>query len=87
MKESNARLTGRPDRIEYSGRALSVHRGTTAEPLAEKGFEAVFRNACESIGWQEAAAPLEAGWGLENGAAAVRSAAGAGRTGRPGQQE
>jgi len=37
--------------IEYFGLALSVHHGTTTEPLAQKGFEAVFRNACESVGW------------------------------------
>ena len=39
------------DWIEYFGLALSVHHGTTTEPLAQKGFEAVFRNACESVGW------------------------------------
>lgn len=38
--------------IEYFGLALSVHHGTTTEPLAQKGFEAVFRNACESVGWE-----------------------------------
>lgn len=37
--------------IEYFGLALSVHHGTTTEPLAQKGFETVFRNACESTGW------------------------------------
>ncbi len=37
--------------IEYFGLALSVHHGTTSEPLAQKSFEAVFRNACESSGW------------------------------------
>ena len=37
--------------IEYFGLALSVHHGTTTEPLALKGFETVFRNACESTGW------------------------------------
>ena len=39
------------DWIEYFGLALSVHHGTTTEPLAQKGFETVFRNACESVGW------------------------------------
>lgn len=38
--------------IEYFGLALSVHHGTTTEPLAQKSFETVFRNACESVGWQ-----------------------------------
>ena len=38
--------------IEYFGLALSVHHGTTTEPLAQKGFETVFRNACESVGWE-----------------------------------
>ena len=37
--------------IEYFGLALSVHHGMTTEPLAQKSFETVFRNACEFIGW------------------------------------
>lgn len=41
-----------PEWIEYFGLALSVHHGTTSEPLAQKGFEAVFRNACESVDWE-----------------------------------
>lgn len=45
-------LTAAQGWIEYFGLALSVHHGTTTEPLAQKGFEAVFRNACESVGWQ-----------------------------------
>lgn len=40
------------DWIEYFGLALSVHHGTTTQPLEQKGFETVFRNACESVGWQ-----------------------------------
>ncbi len=40
-----------PEWIEYFGLALSVHHGTTLEPLAQKGFETVFRNACESVRW------------------------------------
>lgn len=40
-----------PEWIEYFGLALSVHHGTTLEPLAQKGFETVFCNACESVGW------------------------------------
>lgn len=39
------------DWIEYFGLALSVHHGTTTEPLAQKAFETVFRNACESVDW------------------------------------
>lgn len=42
------------DWIEYFGLALSVHHGTTTQPLAQKDFETVFRNACESVGWQVA---------------------------------
>lgn len=38
--------------IEYFGLALSVHHGTTTEPLMQKSFETVFRNACESVGWK-----------------------------------
>ncbi|MCY3689567.1 MAG: hypothetical protein OXG90_11380 [Gammaproteobacteria bacterium] len=38
--------------IEYFGLALSVHHGTTTEPLVQKGFETVFRNACESVSWE-----------------------------------
>ena len=44
-------LTGHPEWIEYFGLALSAHHGTTAEPLGLKGFEAVFRNACEALDW------------------------------------
>ena len=40
------------DWIEYFGLALSVHHGTTTQPLEQKGFETVFRNACESVGWK-----------------------------------
>ena len=40
-----------PEWIEYFGLALSVHHGTTLEPLAQKGFESVFRSACESVDW------------------------------------
>lgn len=41
-----------PEWIEYFGLALSVHHGTTTEPLAQKAFETVFQNACESVGWK-----------------------------------
>ena len=45
-------LTGHPEWIEYFGLALSAHHGTTTEPLGLTGFEVVFRNACEALGWQ-----------------------------------
>ena len=35
----------------YFGLALSAHHGTTTEALGLKGFESVFRNACEAVGW------------------------------------
>ena len=41
-----------PEWIEYFGLSLSVHHGMTTEPLAQKSFETVFRNACESVGWE-----------------------------------
>lgn len=44
-------LAGHPEWIEYFGLALSAHHGTTIEPLGLKGFEAVFRNACEALDW------------------------------------
>lgn len=52
-------LTSSPEWIEYFGLALSVHHGTTTEPLAQKGFEVVFRNACEAVDWQVEAAASE----------------------------
>ena len=48
-----------PEWIEYFGLALSVHHGTTSDPLAQKAFETVFRNACESVGWETAAPDSE----------------------------
>ena len=45
-------LTEHPEWLEYFGLALSAHHGTTTEPLGLKGFEAVFRNACEALDWQ-----------------------------------
>ncbi len=50
VKEPGTWLT--PEWIEYFGLALSVHHGTTTEPLAQKAFETVFQNACESVGWK-----------------------------------
>ena len=44
-------LTASPEWIEYFGLALSVHHGATTDPLAQKGFEGVFRNACEAVDW------------------------------------
>ena len=49
--ESQTWLSGAPEWIEYFGLALSVHHGTTVEPLGLTGFETVFRNACESVNW------------------------------------
>ena len=43
-------ITGNPDWIEYFSHALSIHHGTTTEPLGLTGFEIVFCNACESVG-------------------------------------
>ena len=40
-----------PGWIEYFGLTISVHHGTTAEPLGLVGFEVAFRNACEAVGW------------------------------------
>ena len=44
-------LTEDEDWIEYFSLALSVHHGTTTEPLGLTGFEIVFCNACDSVGW------------------------------------
>ncbi len=44
-------ITMSPEWVEYFGLALSVHHGTTVEPLAQTAFETVFRNACEYVGW------------------------------------
>jgi len=44
-------LTSEPNWIEYFGLALSVHHGTTTEPLGLSSFETVFRNACEHLCW------------------------------------
>ena len=40
------------DWIEYFSLALSIHHGTTTEPLGLIGFEIVFCNACDSVGWK-----------------------------------
>ena len=44
-------ITGVPEWIEYFGLAVSVHHGTTTEPLGLTAFETVFRNACKSVNW------------------------------------
>lgn len=44
-------ITRSGDWIEYFSLALSLHHGTTHEPLQLTSFETVFRNACESVGW------------------------------------
>lgn len=44
-------ITTSEEWIDYFGLALSVHHGTTSEPLRTTGFENVFRNACESVNW------------------------------------
>lgn len=48
-----------PEWIEYFSLALSMHHGMTTEPLAQKGFETVFRNACESVDWKTVSADSE----------------------------
>lgn len=39
-----------PGWIEYFGLTISVHHGTTTEPLGLVGFEVAFRNAWEAVG-------------------------------------
>ena len=51
IKQRGTWLTGSPEWIEYFGLALSVHHSATAEPLGLTAFEAVFRNACDHLGW------------------------------------
>lgn len=40
-----------PGWAEYFGLTISVHHGTTTEPLGLVSFEVAFRNACEAVGW------------------------------------
>ena len=40
-----------PGWTEYLGLTISVHHGTTTEPLGLVGFEVAFRNACDAVGW------------------------------------
>lgn len=44
-------LTRSPKWLEYFGLALSVHHGSTTEPLGLTAFETVFRNACRAANW------------------------------------
>ena len=44
-------LTRSPEWLEYFGLALSVHHGSTTEPLGLTAFETVFRNACRAANW------------------------------------
>ncbi|MYA15949.1 MAG: hypothetical protein F4Z28_03895 [Gammaproteobacteria bacterium] len=52
IRQQETWITRSSDWIEYFGLALSVHHGATTEPLGLTAFETVFRNACDSIGWQ-----------------------------------
>ena len=51
VRSAGTWLTENPEWTEYFGLALSVHHGTTTEPLRLTAFETVFRNACEHMGW------------------------------------
>lgn len=51
IRECGTWLTSSDDWIEYFGLALSVHHSATIEPLGLVGFESVFRNACQHVGW------------------------------------
>ena len=44
-------ITESADWVEYFSLALSVHHGTTTEPLGLTGFEVVFCGACEAVEW------------------------------------
>ena len=51
VRKQGTWITGSQDWIEYFGLAVSVHHGTTTEPLGLTAFETVFRNACKSVNW------------------------------------
>ena len=51
VRSAGTWLIDNPQWTEYFGLALSVHHGATVEPLRLTAFEAVFRNACEHMGW------------------------------------
>ncbi len=44
-------ITESADWVEYFSLALSVHHGTTIEPLGLTGFEVVFCSACKAVEW------------------------------------
>ena len=50
-KVSDTWLGQTPGWAEYFGLTISVHHGTTTEPLGLVSFEVAFRNACEAVGW------------------------------------
>ena len=52
INEASTWISGSSDWIEYFGLALSVHHGTTIDALGLSGYEIVFGNACESVGWK-----------------------------------
>ena len=52
IRETGAWISESSGWVEYFGLALSVHHGTTTDALGLNGFETVFANACESVGWQ-----------------------------------
>lgn len=51
VRQSHTWITDSADWLEHFGLALSVHHGTTSEPLQLTGFETVFRGACDSVRW------------------------------------
>ena len=52
VRQEGTWITGSPEWLEYFGLALSVHHGSTTEPLGLTSFETVFRNACRAVGWE-----------------------------------
>lgn len=51
VKQHGTWITDSEEWLEHFSLALSVHHGTTSEPLRQTSFEAVFRAACESAHW------------------------------------
>lgn len=51
IRQQGTWLTRSPEWLEYFGLALSVHHGSTTEPLGLTTFETVFRNACRAANW------------------------------------
>ena len=52
IQEPGTWITCSADWIEYFGLAISIHHGTTTEPLGLTAFETVFRNACKAVQWR-----------------------------------